>query len=129
MSSTRGLLLLAALGVGCAASTPTTKERPPPEAPAASSSAPSASAASVAPIASSTETPFPAVGIGECDAYIARYRACMSTQHDPREVDARARAMSEAWRKAGATDGGRSAMVAACSQATASLGKVPGCEP
>lgn len=143
MFSARCLPVVVVLVVGCAASpvTRAPEAAPPPSTvPAASASAvpadPSAPSASPSaspsapPSASSAQPPaFPPVGIAECDGYLARYRACMSKQHDPAEVDARARAMAVAWRKNGESDAGRAAMVTACTQATAALAKVPGCEP
>jgi hypothetical protein len=137
MHSTRCWPVVLALVVGCAAS-PAARapESTPPAlsvaAPTASGGPSSAPSVSAAPPASASATPppaFPVVGIAECDAYLARYRACMSKQHDPAEVDARARTMAAGWRKAGESDAGRSAMVNACTQATAALAKVPGCEP
>ncbi len=131
MTSARRLLLIVGLGAGCASAAPVTPARAPAAPPPASTvvaAPPSTGAASAA--ASTPESPgFPVVGIAECDAYLARYRACLSTQHDPKEVDARARVMAEGWRKAGETDAGRGAMVGACKQATDALAKVPGCAP
>jgi hypothetical protein len=124
------MLVAVVLGVGCASAPAPATSASPTAASASSPPAPTVAEATPAPAASSSEVAsFPVVGIATCDAYLTRYRACMSTQHDPKEVDARARTMAEGWRKAATNDAARDALTNACVQATNALANVPGCAP
>jgi hypothetical protein len=125
----RRALVVVALVLGCASNgtRPTTSAPPPRATSAIEAATPASSTASASASTSPASTSPQTVGIADCDAYLLRYRACMSTRHDPREVDERARVMADAWRRSATSDAARDALAGGCRQAMDALAKVPGC--
>lgn len=91
-----------------------------PAAPTTSPAAPTATAPAASAPATTAAASSGGIGVAECDDYLTRYEACVSSK-----VPAEARAaleqsltqMRDAWRAAAATDAGKQGLAAACKQA------------